>query len=158
MKKISSKLTTVNKKVFPALWFGFLAIFLVISLESGAADHDVMFFVVPVLLAVFGYFLMKKLIWDLADEVYDCGDFLLVRNGGDEDRIALANVMNVSPSTFTNPPRITLRLVNPSKWGTEIAFSPATEFTLNPFARNPLADDLIVRVDRARRNGAKETS
>ena len=113
-----------------------------------------MFLVVPVAMALFGYVLMKKLIWDLADEVYDCGDFLLVRNRGDEERILLSNVMNVSATTLMNPPRITLRLVNPNKWGTEVSFSPATGFTLNPFARNQVNEDLIERVDRARRTRA----
>jgi hypothetical protein len=58
--------------------------------------------------------------------------------------------MNVNASTMTNPPRITLRLATPSKFGSEIAFSPARQFTLNPFAPSPVAEDLIVRVDKAR--------
>jgi hypothetical protein len=101
-------------------------------------------------MAVFGHFLMKKLVWDLVDEVYDCGDFLLVKNRDDEERIALSNIMNVNASTYINPPRITLRLVNPSKFGSEVAFSPITGFKLNPFAKNAVAEDLIVRVYQAR--------
>ena len=57
--------------------------------------------------------------------------------------------MNVSSTTFSNPPRITLRLVKQGKFGKEIAFQPAG-FSLNPFAKNPIAEDLIVRVDDAR--------
>jgi len=79
-----------------------------------------------------------------------CGDFLLVKNRGEEDRVTLSNVMNVSASTNMNPPQITLRLVKPGKFGTEIAFSPTAGFALNPFAKNQVAEDLIVRVDRAR--------
>jgi hypothetical protein len=93
---------------------------------------------------------MKKLVWDLADEVYDCGDFLLVRKRDEEDRVPLSNVMNVNASTYVNPPRITLRLVTPGRFGNEIAFSPIAGFRLNPFAKNKIAEDLIVRVDRAR--------
>lgn len=154
MKKISSSLTVVTKKIFPAFWFGILAIFFIFSLTSGAADRDPMFLIVPVLMAVIGYFAVKKFVWILVDEVYDCGDFLIVRNRGDEDRIPLANVMNVDPSTFVNPPRITLRLASPSKWGTEVVFSPIRRSISNPFARNAVAQDLIVRVDRARRSRA----
>jgi hypothetical protein len=106
--------------------------------------------VVPLFMAAFGFFLMKKLVWDLVDEVYDCGDFLLIRNRGEEDKVSLSNVMNVNASTHMNPPRITLRLVSPGKFGTEIPFSPLTGFTLNPFAKNKVAEDLIVRVDQAR--------
>jgi len=94
---------------------------------------------------------MRKLVWDLVDEVYDGGDYLLVRNGGKEDRVALSNIMNVSASTMTNPPRVTLRLSTPGRFGDEIVFSPIKPITLNLFARNKIADDLIVRVDRARR-------
>ena len=105
-------------------------------------------------MAVFGYFIMKKLVWDLVDEVYDSGDYLLVKNHGSEVRIDLTNIMNVSATTLVNPRRIVLRLREPGKFGAEIAFSPAARFTLNPFAKNPVAEDSIVRVDRARANGA----
>ena len=105
-------------------------------------------------MAVFGYFIMKKLVWDLVDEVYDAGDYLLVKNRGNEAQVLLANIMNVSATTYMNPPRIVLRLREPSNFGSEIAFSPASRFTLNPFAKNLVAEDLIVRVDRARGNRA----
>lgn len=151
MKKISSgSYTFFSKKVFPVLWFGFLVFFVISTVATGAVEKDFMFLVVPVLMAVFGFFLMKKLVWDLVDEVYDGGDFLLVKSGGKEDRVALSNIMNVSASRYTNPPRITLRLVVPGKFGKEIAFAPVSAFTLNPFAKNEVEEDLIVRVDQAR--------
>jgi hypothetical protein len=84
------------------------------------------------------------------DEVYDCGDELLIKNRGREDRIKLSNVINVNVSSFTNPPRITLRLDKPGRLGPEISFPAITAFSLNPFAKNQIGEDLIVRVDRAR--------
>lgn len=150
MTTISSGMTRFNKKVFPAVWFGFLAFVLTFSTLAGAPQQEPMFVLVPIALGVFGFVLMRKLVWDLVDEVCDYGDYLVVKNRGDEDRIVLSNIMNVSASTLTNPPRITLRLVHPSKFGNEIAFSPVTKFTLNPFAKNEIAGDLMVRVDRAR--------
>jgi hypothetical protein len=69
---------------------------------------------------------------------------------GVEEDIPLSNVMNVSVSMYTNPSRITLRLVTPGKFGTELSFSPIRRFWLNPFAKNPLGEELIVRVDQAR--------
>lgn len=154
MTRISSKFTFFHKKGFPLLWFGFLAVFVTLALINEAFEKDPMFLVGPIVMAVFGFFVMKKLVWDLVDEVYDCGDFLLIKNRGEEDRIPLSNIMNVSASTMMNPPRITLRLVNPGKFGNEIAFSPLTSFTFNPFAKNQVAEGLIVRVDRARTNRA----
>lgn len=113
-----------------------------------------MFLVGPGIMAVFGFVIMKKTVWDLVDEVYDDQDFLLVKNRGEEDRVALSNIINVSATTFMNPPRTTLRLVNPGKFGDEITFTPVRGFNLNPFAKNQVAEDLIVRVDKARVNRA----
>jgi hypothetical protein len=62
----------------------------------------------------------------------------------------LSNIMNVSSSTLMNPPRVTLKLVQPGKFGREIAFSPASKFMLNPFAKNEIAEDLINRAYHAR--------
>lgn len=154
MTKISSKFTFFHKKWFPLLWFGFLAVFVTLALTNGALEKNPMFLVGPIVMAVIGLFVMKKLVWDLVDEVYDCGEFLLIKNRGEEDRVPLSNIMNVNASTMINPPRITLRLVNPGKFGNEIAFSPLTSFTFNPFAKNQVAEGLIVRVDRARTNRA----
>lgn len=150
MTKISSGSTWWNKRGFPALWLGFLVVFLVVGTLGGAAKKDPMFLVVPIVMTVIGYVVMKKMVWDLMDEVYDCGDSLLVKNRDQEDLIPLSNVMNVSASTATNPPRLTLRLASPSRFGNEITFSPAGRHSLNPFAKNEIAEDLIVRVDQAR--------
>ena len=149
MKRISSRNTFIAKKVFPVLWFGFLILFVSIAV-IGTGQRVLPFLLVPAMMAVFGFFLMKRLVWDLVDEVYDCGDFLLIRNRGKEDDVALSNIMNVSASLLLNPPRITLRLVNPGKFGKEIAFSPVRGFTLNPFAKDQISEELMVRVDQAR--------
>ncbi len=152
LKRISSRQTFFLKNVFPVFWFGFLFLLLMLPMIGARTNirKELGFMVVPILLAVFGSFIMKKMVWTLADEVYDCGDFLLVRNRGEEENVALSNIMNVSATTFINPPRITLRLVTPGKFGQEIAFSPIRPFTLNPAAKDPVSEDLIVRVDQAR--------
>lgn len=149
MIRISSAATYFYKRIFPTLWFGFLAFFLVTAILYPAARQPVLL-IIPVVMGVFGFFLMKHLVWDLVDEVDDCGDTLRVRKGDEEETIPLSSIMNVNLSINQNPPRITLRLVNPGRFGRDIAFMPVLEFTLNPFARNRVAEDLIVRVDRAR--------
>jgi hypothetical protein len=150
MKKISSTSTVMSKKVLPVLWFGFLVYFVARAMRSGAAQKDPLLIVVPVAMAVFGYFLMKRLLWNLVDEVYDDGDFLVIKNRGEEARVALSDIMNVSVSTSPNPSRITLRLVSPGKFGKEITFAPAAGSAGNPFKKNQVAEDLIARVDQAR--------
>jgi hypothetical protein len=84
------------------------------------------------------------------DEVIDYGDYLVVKYAGQEDVINLSNIMNISISTNQRPPRITLRLRNAGKFGEEVAFFPVTEFSMNPFKKNQLAEELIMRIDKAR--------
>jgi hypothetical protein len=152
MTRISARSTFFLKRVFPVLWFGILAAVLAAMLFGVADGKAPGFTAIPLLvIAPLGYFLIRKLVWDLADEVYDCGDTLLVRNAGVEDLIPLASVMNVSVTTLTNPPRVQLRLAVPSKLGTAVVFSPVVGLRFNPFKEIPIVEDLIVRVDRARR-------
>ena len=151
MKKISSKYTYLYKVVFPIFWFGFLSIFIIISVLGDAAEESLMFLVVPVAMAVFGYLLMKKLVWNLMDEVIDHGDYLAVKYRGQTTTINLENIMNVSETTNQNPSRITLKLRTRGRFGDEISFIPASEFSLDPFKKSSIVEDLIQRVDRARR-------
>ena len=109
-----------------------------------------MVIVIPCIMAVAGFIMFRKLLWDLADEVLDGGDFLRVRYRSEEEDVPLSNIMNVSASTYINPPRVALRLVEAGKFGSEIVFSPKKPFTLNPFARNEVVEDIIERVYKAR--------
>jgi hypothetical protein len=110
-----------------------------------------MIWIMPPIMAVFGFWIMSKTIWMLADEVLDCQDHLLVRRGREQCVVRIGEVMNVGASAYMNPPTITLRLAVPCTFGDEIVFSPKRRFSLDPFARNPIAEDLMVRVDAARR-------
>ncbi len=153
MKKISSSSSTFfAKKLYPLPWFVILAFFAWKTL-TGVIEKDPILRVVPLLIAVIVFFvmffMMRNFIWNSVDEVYDGGDFLLIKKHGEEERIALSNIMNVSMSEHARiPNRITLRLVNPGRFGKEIAFFPVAKF--NPYAKNQVAEDLIVRVDQAR--------
>jgi hypothetical protein len=152
MRRISSRATFWYKRVFPIIWFGFLAALMAIGV-FGIPLNDrtqlVPFIVTPALMAAIGYVIMKKLILDLVDEVWDDGAALVVRDKGREDRIALSNIMNVSYSPLIKPPRVTLMLRHPSNFGSETSFSAPIRFM--PFAKSPLIEDLIRRVDAARR-------
>jgi hypothetical protein len=154
VKRISSKATFIHKRVFPALWFGFLLIFLVVPILTGARANSppsLPFFIVPILMMVFGYFMMKKLVFDLVDEVWDDGDSLVVKNRGEEQRIALDDIKNVNYSPFMNPPRVVLSLRQPNVLGDQIAFCAPQRFI--PFGRSPIIDELIDRIDAARQRG-----
>lgn len=103
----------------------------------------------PGILAVFGYFIMKKLVFGLADEVSDAGDSLIVRIGSKQERIPLSEIINISYSYMMNPSRVTLTLRTPTRFGKEISFLPPQRFL--PFAKSPIIADLIERIDAARR-------
>jgi hypothetical protein len=108
-------------------------------------------FVAPAAVMVIVYGVLKKLVFDLADEVIDEGDALRVRFGAEEERIPLGEIINLSYAGLTNPPRITLTLRTAGRFGREVSFSPQQRF-LSPLLRpNPLVADLIERVDAARR-------
>lgn len=157
MRKLSSKMTAFHKKAFPLVWFGGWAAFALAAASSGAifGKGGFLLVVMPLGMAALGYFLMKNLLWDLVDEVYDAGSFLLVKNGGREYRIPFSDIVNVNSTVAVNPPRITLRLKGASAQsglGTEMVFSPQRPLTFNPFAKVPIAEELISKVEEARRS------
>jgi hypothetical protein len=150
MRRISSDWTFFYKRVFPALWFGFLAVFVGIGVVNGQGPFVV---IVPIAMIGFGYSIMQKLVFDLVDEVCDDGDALVVKNRGQEQRIALADIKNVNYSPFVSPPRVTLSLRRPTVFGEQITFCAPVR--LVPFSQSPVIADLIERVDHARRHHAK---
>ncbi len=68
MRRISSRATFINKRVFPLVWFGVLAVLVVISLSAMIKEGRIQafFLLVPALMAVFGYIIMKKLVFDFS--------------------------------------------------------------------------------------------
>jgi hypothetical protein len=143
-------MTFFNKRIFPVIWFGISLLVLLTGIVAAwnGAQVPVPLFIVPIGLTVFGYVILKLLVFDLVDEVWDEGEALLIRNSGEEERIPLTNIINVSDATFTNPARITLTLRHPCRFGKDVTFSPSTRLT--PFTRHPIATELIDRVDAAR--------
>jgi hypothetical protein len=145
MNRISSRWTRFIKWATPAAWLCALGYFLI----SGAFN-DATGIAVILLVAICGLVAMKLFLWNLADEVYDCGDSLLVRRGGVEESVPLADVTQVALALFSRPPRITLKLAKPGRFGRSIVFTPPTSPGLEIFGRNPIAEDLLARVQRAR--------
>jgi hypothetical protein len=132
------------------MWFGFLAVFFIVSIIGllAKAQIPIAFLILPVAMGIFGYFLMRALVFDLMDEVWDEGSSLLIKNGGIEERISLRNIKNISYTTFTNPNRVTLSLRVPGQFGSEVSFCPLASWI--PFRKNKDIVDLIERVDKAR--------
>ena len=154
MVKISSSSTYFNKRVFPTIWFGFLALFLggalVVGIGRKPVDELLLFILIPLIMAVLGYVFFKSILFDLVDEVWDAGNELIVKNRGREERIALADILNVNYNGWMNPPRITLSLRHPTMFGSEISFVPPFRFF--HFSMPAIGRDLILRIDAAKRS------
>jgi hypothetical protein len=154
MKPIHSKLTFFHKRIFPLIWFGMFGVFLVAIAAGWINDRGrpmpAPFYLMPFIMLFIGFVLMRYLISPLADEVLDGGEFLLVKKGGVEERISFANVRNVSYQDLVNPPRVTLSLREDTRLGREIVFMPPQRFGGILRGKNPLVEDLIDRIDRAR--------
>lgn len=147
MKKISGS-TFYFKKLFPSVWFGFLAFFVIAAAASGAMSESFLFAVVPIFMAVFGFIFFKKLLWDLADEVYDNGDSLLFRKGNKEQRVFLKDIVNISYTQMQSPERVVIQVRENGEIGKELVFNPPIRF--NVFSQNPIVSELINRADRAK--------
>ena len=93
-----------------------------ISVLRDRQVSNVPFLIVLLLLAVFAYRFMKKLVFNLADEVLDAGNALVVRCGGQEERIALSDIKNVNYSPYMSPPQVTLSVRRHTVFGETIAF------------------------------------
>ena len=151
MRSLSSKMTFYYKRVFPVIFFGVVLLMFGFGLFSVLRDpqlSNVPFPTVTLLLAVFAYRFMKKSVFNLADEVLDAGDALVVRSGGQEERIALSDIKNVNYLPSTTPPQVILSVRRHTVFGETIAFCAPVSTTLRGSA---VIYDLIDRVDAARR-------
>ena len=149
MTKISTPYS-FSLKIFPFLFFGVLAVILSLTWMAGAFKDAPMFIVVPGAMAAIGLVWLQVVVGELVDEVYDCGDFLLVRNRGVEERVQLSDIINVNFAINQRPARITLTLDRPGRFGSEISFAPPPKIYLSPFPKNDTAEQLIARAHKAR--------
>ena len=127
-----------------------LGIFAVIILlgivTSGEVQSELL--LIPLIMAVLGYVVMKHLVFDLADEVWDDYESLVVKCKGIAERIPLSNIKNVS-YLAAKPPRITLSLREAGQLGADITFTPPGNF--NRMKESPLVQELSQRIDAMKR-------
>jgi hypothetical protein len=150
MKKISNPGSGFANRAFPFLFSGFLAFLTIMALMQGALTQAPMLVIVPVFMSVVGYLTWKTNMQNLADEVFDAGDFLLVRKNGQEETVPFSNIINVNFTVNRSGSRITLTLDQPGKFGAEIVFAPPSQFYWTSFPKNAIAEDLVSRAEKAR--------
>src|SRR5882724_3594589 len=146
-KRISSRSTSFYKRVFPVLWIGLLGgvLLLMAFVSRRSPNVPLVAFLVPALMMGLGYFLFRKLLSDLMDEVWDNGSELIVVNDGHVEHVPLSNIINVSYMGLSNPKRVTLSLRHPSRWGAKLTFSPPMNYSFAYLTEHPLVDDLVHR-------------
>jgi len=145
MRKISTSLTWWHKRAFPAIMFGFLGVWTLAVLPAVINGQiPVLFLLAPFGMAIYGYILMRWLVFSLVDEVLIDEESIVVRNNGDEDRFPITNIINARASLFTSPEQIVLTLREPCRFGEKIVFSPELRWRM-PYTPHPFADELMRR-------------
>lgn len=147
MNRISSPLTFFNKRLLPLLWLVMLGALSAFSLKGSNPMPGLL--IVYGAMAAVGLLVAKLSLWSLADEVFDAGDSLLIRNDGSVQRIALRQIVEVDCSRFSNPTVVTLWLETPDAFGKNIKFMP-NGMVFMPFGLHPVANDLRTRIQFAR--------
>lgn len=156
MRRISSSTTFFYKRIFPVLFFAILATVIVVALKDATAGVPWSPVILVVALAAAGTLFMRKLLFDLLDQVFDDGAALVLKKGDRQERVALGDIESVHYSRFVNPPRIVLTLRRSTIFGDRVAFLPPLEAM--PILGSDVARDLTVRTERARRGSVSRAS
>jgi hypothetical protein len=147
MKLISKKGMASFYKASPLVALGF-GVFFVLFIVS-KADHlgDAVPVVIFFLVA---FFVLKLSFKNIVEEVYDCGDFLLIKNNHTEEKIPFKNIENI---TYSRQQRggilITLHLLYPGKFGSRITFIPNQGRTYL-FKKPSIVEELLQRAKTAK--------
>ena len=123
-------------------------VFAMLGMAADMAGRIMLFIVFPLVSICSGYLVYRLYARNLVDEVWDCGDALLIRNGGSEFHVALTNCLNVSLSSYVNPPYATIMLRHDINHENRVQFLPPVE--LLPYVTPPVINELTRRIDAAR--------
>lgn len=145
MTRLNSRLTYINKYLFPTVWFGFLLFFFFQAPVAAKNEtQKIIFMVAPFPMALFGYYLMRKMLFGLVNEVYRSGDYILCKNGDKRIKVSLSEIQSAIYYTQTQPQKCVLRLNKDTVLGREIEFIPKIGW--RPFSFNQDVDLLIDQV------------
>lgn len=149
MQRLSG-LTMFYKRILPAIFVGAVVFFIIAGVLEGRA-RTLDFFITPLVVLAIGCAVLFFISFGLADEVTDHGAYLLVRMGSAQERIALANIKDIKASWNSNPPVMTLHLVEPCRFGASISFLSLSGLPFAGMSQAKVIDMLLQRADAARR-------
>ena len=139
--------TFFYKILFPSAVIVFLTPLLIFSIVSEAYLESIDLILIPMFIICVGVHIYRNYIWDLADEVLDYGDYLLFRRGKLSQLVHLSEIVNID-SRHGSPERIIIRLREKGAIGKELVFMPSVRLVQSKI--NPIAEELIVRVNNAK--------
>jgi hypothetical protein len=155
MKKISGKMFA-QKILLPIIFAAMPTIFLFTALQRKEWDgaSNLRFF--PFLIfPIAGYFTYRRYS-KFMDEVFDCGDYLVVKRKDLEDNISLSNISNIGYSSSSKNSRlVTLKLRKECVFGGEVSFEVKDNDIFKAFKKNEIIEDLLVRVEKIRDHAKK---
>jgi len=146
MHLISSRMTRFHKASLPVFAAVFVLIIAVLAfaLDEVSLPLLLMLAVIP-LAALFKY---RARTFPLADEVWDCGDALFIRQGGAGRRIAFSRIRTIDHGDYPNPHTLGLVLCDPQEFGGKVAF--VLPFRLFFLTKSPVQKDLERRITEAK--------
>jgi len=148
MKQISGS-TFLSKKLAPTMLLIFLGSFVILPFLPGGNNPFPFFILLPLAMIGLVFILFRKIIWDVADAVYDNGDELIFRKGRKEQSVKLNDIINISYSRFYSNRKIKVHVKSSGEIGNVLSFW--LPVSVVPLKDNPVLIELLQRVDRARK-------
>jgi hypothetical protein len=96
-----------------------------------------------------GYLIWSARIFRLVDEVVDCEDHLKLKRGRNDEILRFSNIATAEASMSAGMRRITLRLRESTKFGSQIEFLPQASLWSNPSGVQRVAISLAERAHQA---------
>ncbi|MBU3666149.1 MAG: hypothetical protein FGM15_09800 [Chthoniobacterales bacterium] len=147
MRRISSSLTSWYKRFGPWLWFGSLAVAtLVTTIAAIRGQLDPRLAAIAPGMALVTWFYMCTFTFTMADEVWDAGDTLVIRNKGREMSVPVCRLLSARYSCIADPPRITLKFRLSALAEGHVEFIPKIVPRMFVFRAPPIAADLASRI------------
>ena len=153
MRRISTFSSRFTKRYLP--WLALLGISLAVGINVARTgiSSNVEGIALVVVAALFIGLYRWSLGSELADEVFDLGEHLLIRRGATKIRVPLSSIEKVDGTALVNPEVVTLYLSHRTELGKLISFIPSGLGTGLPVPHR-LAAELMARAQAEREKNA----
>ncbi|RBW67188.1 hypothetical protein DS893_00310 [Vibrionales bacterium C3R12] len=150
MKKISGA-TFIYKKLFPTLVIGFLSIWIAVYAISGGIElKNTFVLLLFVGVVIFTFVFFRKTVWDLVDEVFDCGDCLIYRLDGIETKVMLDEITHIACAHAHSPERAKVFACTREGKTFHFVFCLKARIILSRRDQNPVILELVERIDQVK--------